>query len=154
MNTMSRLFAVLSLLLLAGCEFGPKSGRGFTLPEGDASTGKQLYMQLECNACHVIVGDDSMQQPENAELSIPLGGKVTRIKSYGELVTSVINPSHKVSRRFNEQAVSEEGESRMKKYNDIMTVEQLIHIVAYLQQQYELELYVQTMYPRYPLSGP
>lgn len=154
MNKQFWLFAPLSLLLLVGCEVGPESGKGFTLPEGDASVGQALFSEFECNACHVLAGDDSIQQPENAQLSIPLGGKVTRIETYGELVTSVINPSHKLSRRLPEEAVSEEGGSRMKNYNDVMTVAQLIHIVEFLQQQYELEIYVPTMYPVYPLMRP
>ena len=66
---------------------------------------------------------------EKQEQSIKLGGEVARIKTYGELVTSIINPSHKLAKGYPPEAVaSEEGQSKMKNYNDVMTVSQLLSV--------------------------
>jgi hypothetical protein len=58
----------------------------------------------------------------------------------------VINPSHKISRRFSDQQVSKDGESIMRVYNETMTVQQLIDIVAFLQVQYKVAVPEYTYY--------
>ncbi len=69
---------------------------------------------------------------------IVLGGGVTRVKSYGELIASIINPSHRLAGRYPKGDVSEEGQSLMTPYNDVMTVTQLIDFVAFLLAQYDV----------------
>ena len=65
-------------------------------------------------------------------MTIAIGGMRTRIATYGELVTSVINPSHRVARRYRDET----GDSPMRNYNEAMTVAELIDLVAFLQTQY------------------
>ena len=128
----------------------PKSGKGFTLPEGDANAGKQIYVRFKCNACHKINGIDQISAPgEEPELTITLGGEVTRIQTYGELVTSIINPSHRLAKDYSVDAVSVEGQSKMSVYNDIMTVTELSDLIAFVQSKYELLEYELTDYPMY-----
>lgn len=110
--------------------------RGFALPEGDRELGKATYTRLACNACHSISG--VAWEGENDGLRIPLGGEVSSQKSYGELVTSVINPSHKIAWTYKENARTEEGLSKMKNYNELMTVQELIDLVAFLQSEYKV----------------
>ena len=75
---------------------------------------------------------------------------MTRIQTYGELVTSIINPSHRLARGYAvEEIASEEGESEMKNYNDVMTVSELIDLVTFLQSHYSLREYEITRYPLY-----
>lgn len=81
--------------------------------------------------------------------SVVLGGKVSRVKTYAQLVTSVINPSHKISPSYNPQMVAIEGESKMRSYNDVMTVTQLINLVSFLQPHYQLYSYDHTYYMEY-----
>jgi hypothetical protein len=71
---------------------------------------------------------------------VTLGGEVTRVKTYGELVTSIINPSHRLARGYPTEEVSAAGESLMALayLNDVMTVQQLIDLVAFLQARYEV----------------
>ena len=143
-------FLILIFLLTMGCAPSPKSGKGFTLPEGDAAAGKETYVNLQCNACHTISGVDQLKtEGEEPEQAIALGGEVTRIKTYGELVTSIINPSHRLARGYSADAVSTEGESRMQNYNDAMTVTQLTDLVAFVQSKYKLLEYQPTDYPMY-----
>ena len=101
-------------IIFTSCE---QEGRGFALPEGDAEVGKVAFTEFKCNSCHNI-GDIEWIGEENGEIQVPLGGKVGRMKTYGELVTSVINPSHKVPRNYREDTTVENG-SIMKSYNEV-----------------------------------
>lgn len=130
---------------LAGCESGPDSPRGFSLPQGDADRGRQVFLYTGCLSCHSIAGIDSDIALELTP-AVPLGGQVSRIKTYGELVTSVINPSHKIAESYQSQGASADGSSRMRNYNDVLTVSQLIDLVTFLEQQYELVPYQPTGY--------
>lgn len=69
---------------------------------------------------------------------VELGGDVSRVKTYGQLVTAIINPSHKLAEGYPEEVVSEDGDSKMPVYNEVMTVQELIDIVAFLQPQYNV----------------
>lgn len=156
MRYIPSLLLILGVIGLAGCDTGPKGSIGFSLPDGDVERGKAAYIELGCNTCHVNRQVPQLDTGAPAAISVILGGETTRIKSYGELVTSVINPSHKVARRGFGDMADESGASKMVNYNDIMTVTQLIDLVAFVQSSYELSPYSQTNYPVYwvPLSQP
>jgi hypothetical protein len=149
MKPLAAMLIVVSLLVNAsGCDTGPKSARGFTLPDGDAKQGEQTFVELKCHACHTVSG---VKLPEQeSEKSIRLGGEVTRIKTYGELVTSIINPSHRLAKGYPYDVVESDGQSKMKNYNDAMTVSQLVDLVAFLQSHYKLREYQSTDYHMYP----
>ncbi len=137
----------LLFLVLASCDFGPNSGRGFSLPEGSLDAGRTTFVEFECNACHLVGNIERIAGRVKPDINIPLGGPVTAVKTYGDLVTSIINPSHKISRRFNEQdIVSGDGESNMIVYNEVMTVQQLVDLVTYLESNYKLAPVTRTPY--------
>ena len=74
---------------------------------------------------------------------------VTKVKTYGELITAIINPSHKLADGYPEELVSEDGESRMYVYNDYMTIKELTDIVMFLQPHYDVVV-PNYRYPAYP----
>ena len=133
----SALAVSMIMLTSVGCNQGAHSTRGFRLPEGDAANGQVLFVQYGCNGCHSIKGVEANAEKEIATLVV-LGGPVTLDKTYADLVTSVINPSHRISRLLDQSTVQVEGKSVMRNYNDILTVTDLIDLVAFLQPQYEL----------------
>ena len=139
----------LLILAIAGCDMGPKSALGFSLPDGDPDVGKTTFMELKCTACHTVSGVDFAPPVEEPEVMVALGGEVTRIKTYGELVTSIINPSHRLAKGYAIPDILSEGESKMANYNDVLTVDQLIDLVAFLQSHYQLKEYDPTYYPPY-----
>jgi len=135
---MNRLIALLvCTAALSAC--GPESGVGFRLPDGNPDRGREAYVRLQCNSCHVIEGLDLPFQGSGAA-SVTLGGQTVKVKTYGELVTSIINPSHKLARGYEPSEVVADGQSLMSiaYLNDVMTVRQLIDLVAFLQAQYEV----------------
>jgi sulfur-oxidizing protein SoxX len=136
-----------ALAVVPACAPAPTSGKGFTLPEGNAEAGQTVFISLQCHACHTV---QDLELPEvDAELDprVKLGGKVVRVSTYGELVTSIINPSHKLASGYAEETVAADGESKMKNYNAAMTVQELTDLVAFLHSRYELVPYEPTYYP-------
>ncbi len=135
---------------LAGCGTDPKSSMGFTLPDGNAKQGETLFTSFQCYECHTVAGVTVPESQSPDQTIVRLGGEVSRIKTYGELVTSIINPSHRLPNRYHaEQVTTDEGASQMTNYNDVMTVTELIDLVAFLQSQYTLSEYEPTVYPPY-----
>ena len=142
------------ILLLTACDIGPNSGRGFSLPEGNADKGRAAFVELECNNCHSVGDIERIAGSEGPDINIRLGGPVTVIKTYGDLVTSVINPSHKIIQRYSKQnVVTAEGDSAMIAYNEVMTVQQLIDLVTYLESNYQVVPANRTEYARYGIEG-
>lgn len=139
MNRMT-LLAVLTALAagLSGCDRDPMSERGFRLPDGDAVAGREIFLYMQCNQCHTIEGETLPQVAGTEPPYVELGGPVTRVKTYGELVTAIINPSHKLADGYAEEVVSQDGQSNMYVYNGYMTVQELIDVVMYLQGHYDL----------------
>lgn len=115
------------------------SERGFSLPQGSAMNGREAFVYLHCHECHTVV-DEVFPPVVNADPPfVELGGQVTRVKTYGELVTAIINPSHKLAPGYALETVSNDGEtSKMPVYNGYMTVQELIDIVAFLQPHYDV----------------
>lgn len=148
MQCVVRVFLLFCLSLFAvGCEPTARSGRGFTLPEGDVKRGENAFVDLQCHACHSVSGVELPPVNLELETEVTLGGDVARIDTYGELVTSIINPSHKLASGYDSIEISNDGESLMENYNEAMTVQQLIDVVAFLQSHYSLKRQPQTDYP-------
>ncbi|MEL6661729.1 MAG: c-type cytochrome [Pseudomonadota bacterium] len=127
-----------------------QSDRGFTLPAGDATAGQAAFVELGCQNCHTVAGVEGLSDADaDRDLQLVLGGVRTTEMTYDELVTSIINPSHKLSNLGEGTPASEEGQSLMPSVNDQMTVTQLVDIVTFLEGQYELAPYEPTYYPIY-----
>lgn len=135
-------YRVVGTLLLSwlcfGCqETGPP--RGFVLPEGDPERGKETFVELRCNTCHQVEGlEDEFERPTaSPPVDVKLGGLAMREPTDGELMTSIINPSHELYPAGDPDAMVSGGESRMANYNEVITVAQLIDLVAFLHDRYE-----------------
>lgn len=144
------LAATLSLSLL-GCNSGPESPRGFSLPEGNMAKGEKVFMKYQCLSCHTLKGYEDESIVKEFSQPVRLGGTSSIVKTYAQLVTSVINPSHKLAPRSRhlESVTDETGKSKMRVFNDIMTVTELVDLVAFLQPKYEIKPIQYTTYGQY-----
>src|SRR5688572_4795612 len=105
-------------LVLASC--GPKSARGFRLPDGDQEKGRSAFVALQCHTCHTVLGDTNMPAPSaTVKAPIVLGGDVQRVKTYGELVTAIIHPSHNLSPQLQKEWMGEAKLSPMGSFNHV-----------------------------------
>jgi sulfur-oxidizing protein SoxX len=134
---------ILSFVGLSGCQ------TGFSLPNGDEAMGKAAFVKYRCTDCHTIVGMDDLRQGVKPLMTLPLGGRTEHVKTYEELVTSIINPSHVISPKFARKDVSVGGRSKMPNYNQVMSVNELIDLVTFLEGQYELERHWESDYEDY-----
>ena len=129
---------LLTTLLASGCSYSPIFG--FPIEEGDIAAGRQAFIDHRCNGCHTVAGVDLPSVAGAPAPLLELGGPTSLVKSYDELVTSIINPDHAISERYRERlALNAEIplQSPMPMPDiDRMTVRQLIDIVAFLDSRY------------------
>ncbi len=145
---MKYIMLILMSLTLFSCDQGVDSTRGFSLPKGNVDTGKMVFIKYQCLACHSLKGVEDTSIEKHQDIAVALGGDKTQIVTYAELLTSVINPSHKFSYPSMGKTVA--GLSKMKVFNDVMTVTELIDLVTFLQPNYTLAPYKRSKYPYYP----
>lgn len=127
------------LLVTVACDSGAKSARGFRLPDGDVERGKATFIALECGQCHTVAEVELPRPEEKSDVEVSLGGEVRRVRTYGELVTSIINPSHTLAKGYPKEEITRDGKSIMSDFNDTMTVQQLVDLVAFLQSAYKIK---------------
>ena len=128
-------------LLASGCSYTPTFG--FPIEEGDIDAGRQAFIDHRCHQCHSVAGVSLPALAGASNVMLELGGETAYVRSYAELVTSVINPNHELSERYREQQLLERGvlpiESPMPMpHIDTMTVRQMIDLVVFLDSRYVL----------------
>lgn len=131
-----------AVLAFASCEPSAESGRGLTLPEGDISQGQTTFVQLGCNQCHTVKGITLPAYDGDATFMLELGGEVLKVKTYGDLITSIINPSHVISPEYLGRLPESPGtrsESPMPDFTQEMTVAEMVDLVAFLHSRYILK---------------
>jgi hypothetical protein len=124
------------LLSLSACD--DMNAVGFTLPRGDEQAGERTFVAMACNDCHSVVGRDELRADATPYMNVALGGPTPRIRTYGQLVTAVINPSHRIAEGYEGEPFVVDGISQMQNYNDALTVTQLVDLVTFLEALYEL----------------
>jgi hypothetical protein len=135
------------LVLLVACS-DPKSAAGFSLPEGNINAGREAFARLNCQVCHTVAGEQFAAAPAAGVIVVPLGGEVIRVKTYGQLVTSIIYPEHIISPEYRGKYTDAAGRSLMPDYNRTMTVDDMVNLVAFLQARYQLKV----PEPAYPMG--
>jgi hypothetical protein len=138
MRYRSALILVAVALLAVGCTPRQKSATGFRLPDGDPAAGRDAFLALKCNTCHEVAGIDLPGPFADPIVPVRLGGDVPFGRTDGELVTAIVNPSHRIATGHPTSLVQTGTHSRMGDFGEAMTVRQLIDIVAFLHQQYRV----------------
>ena len=150
MNLYNSLFVTILVATLSGCgDSGAESTRGFSLPQGDIAKGEKVLLKHQCLACHSVDGLKDDNSKRELQQPIKLGGDSYKVTTYAELVTSIINPSHKISQSHLQNVQDNDGKSKMRNYNDIMTVTELVNLVAYLQPKFKVKAPTYTPYGNY-----
>lgn len=135
MKTWFTLAAAIFVLAAAGCD-NPKSVRRLRLPQGNAEHGKTAFVELKCNGCHTVVGVEFPPPSLPPQSIVVLGGEVVRVRTVGDLLTSIMHPNYARSDKLQQARGVASGAVVMPVVNDVMTVTQLIDLVAFLQPRY------------------
>lgn len=142
---MRNKFAVTGMLAalvigISGCAYTPMFG--FPVEDGNTAAGRQAFIGHQCHSCHSIAGE---RLPPLAGADSPileLGGATIYAKNYADLMTSVINPDHRISQRYRDQLLRQgvvpAGTPMPQPHIETMTVRQLIDLVAFLDSKYQL----------------
>ena len=132
---------LMTLVLVSACaETTPK---GFSLPPGSAEIGEMVFQDYQCHSCHTVEGLEfdpiEGQILDTEQLRVALGGEKSDVQTYADLVTSIINPSHRIADGYaRDEVTDQEGRSKMVYYNSVMTVEELVDLVTFLETRYSI----------------
>ena len=130
---MPRIFAsLLPAIVLVACA-EPEGGERttFFFPDGDPEAGRTAFTQMQCYACHGVIGDDFPEPHATPPLPDPLGPDLAAM-SRGEIAEAIIAPYHPIPDDL--EAVRRGEVPQMGDYSEAMTVRQLIDIVGYLER--------------------
>lgn len=147
------LLLLATSILLGACNQETIANRGFSLPEGDIEQGKLVFNSLGCVACHSVANTELSAHDWVVdgvrEVEVQLGGAKASVQTYGDLVTSIINPSHRIAKNYPIDEITVNGESIMINYNSVMRVEDLVNVVTFLKSKYTLREVPLANYPVY-----
>ena len=87
--------ALLPALLCASCTVSPIFG--YPVDEGNVDAGRQAFIDHQCHQCHSVAGVRLPPLAGASDQLLELGGETSTIRSYGGLMTSIINPNHEIS---------------------------------------------------------
>ena len=119
---------------LAAC--APNTALLVRFPLGNRERGQEAFVALECHACHRLQ-DVQLPAHPNPSLSIPLGGHTPRIETFGDIITAIVNPSHRLARDYRQVAGRGESPMAAEFLNDVMTTQQLVDIASFLRVEYD-----------------
>jgi putative copper resistance protein D len=108
---------------------GVPRGWTFRLPSGDARRGRAVFVRLQCYRCHRLRGD-SYPAPSAA------GPELTGIGGHhpaGYIAESILNPNAVIVE--GPGYTGPDGRSTMPEYRDVLSVADLLDLVAYLEAQ-------------------
>jgi cytochrome c1 len=107
---------------------GTPPGWKFTLPKGDADKGRAVFVKFECYACHEVKGQTFPGVKDQGNI----GPELSEMAPHHEeefFAEAIANPNALIDEP---QWRAPDGTSRMPSFNDSMTVQELVDLVAFL----------------------
>ncbi len=98
------------------------------LPLGDPQAGREAFHALRCAACHAVAEDES--SPPRIDAPAPVLGRVQARFEPGQIATAIVSPSHEINPEA--RPAMEGDDSPMKEFSDVLTLRQLVDLVAYV----------------------
>lgn len=110
-------------------EHGTPAGWTLSWPTGDPSRGRAAFLRFECYSCHEVRGERLPAPNDPGKLGPELSA-MGPLHEPAYFVEAITNPNAVVDRGRGYDAA--DGSSKMPSYNDSLTVQELIDLVAYL----------------------
>jgi len=102
-------------------------GWKFTWPNGDPLKGREVFVKLECYGCHAVKGETFPASSRAIGPELSAMGPLHDAEYFAE---AIINPNAMIESGKGYEV--EDGTSNMPSYNDLVTVQEVIDLVAYL----------------------
>lgn len=108
---------------------GTPEGWRFTLPRGAPAKGREAFEKFECYKCHEVKGEKfpAAADKENVGPELSVMGPLHDAEYFAE---SILNPSRLIEKGKGYEA--RDGSSKMPSFNDSMTAQELVDLVAFL----------------------
>jgi mono/diheme cytochrome c family protein len=110
-------------------DHGTPEGWKPTWPKGDPGRGRVVFTKLECYACHEVKGE-KFRAPTDRNKVGPELSMMGPLHDAEYFVEAIVNPSALIERGKGYEAA--DGSSKMPSFNDSLSVQELIDLVAYL----------------------
>ncbi len=107
---------------------GTPEGWRFTWPAGNPAAGREVFVKLECYTCHEVKGE-RFPAPDPGKVGPELSG-MAGLHPAEYFTEAIINPNAVVEEGKGYRAP--DGQSKMPSYNELVTVQEVIDLVAYL----------------------
>ena len=105
----------------------------FTLPKGDPSEGRKVFVEVECYKCHEVKGEKFPDVPEGEKGVGPELSQMAGMHPPEFFAESIINPNAVIDPDAKKLGyVGEDGKSKMPDYNTVLTIKQVTDLAAYL----------------------
>ena len=114
-------------------EHGMPANWRFTLPQGDATEGQKVFVEMECYKCHEVKGETfpavvGSEKGIGPELSQMAGTHPPEF-----FAESIVNPNAVIDPEDKAKGyLGDDGKSKMPDYNDVLTVKQVTDLASYL----------------------
>lgn len=101
----------------------------FTWPQGDPARGREVFTKLECYACHEVKGQTfpAPTEPGKVGPELSVMGPLHEAAYFAE---AIVNPSAVIEP--NKGYAAPDGSSKMPSFNDSVTVQEVVDLVAFL----------------------
>jgi mono/diheme cytochrome c family protein len=101
----------------------------FSWPNGDAARGREVFVKFECYACHEVRGAKFPSPTAQGKVGPELAsmGPLHEPEYFAE---AIVNPNAVIEK--GKGYAAPDGSSKMPSFNDSMTVQEAVDLVAYL----------------------
>lgn len=110
-------------------QHGTPKGWKFTWPKGDPGRGRAVFAKLECYSCHEVRGE-KFPAPKDRDKVGPELSVMGPLHDVDYFAEAIVNPSAAIEKGKGYQAA--DGSSKMPSFNDSLSVQELIDLVAFL----------------------
>jgi mono/diheme cytochrome c family protein len=108
---------------------GTPAGWRFTWPAGDPVRGRGVFAKYECFSCHEVRGEQFAVPRDAGNVGPELAAMGTAHEAES-FVEAIINPNAVAEGGRGYEAA--DGSSKMPSFNETLTVQELLDLVAYL----------------------
>ncbi|MBI1736538.1 MAG: c-type cytochrome [Candidatus Rokubacteria bacterium] len=101
----------------------------FSWPAGNAASGRDVFVKLECYSCHEVSGGTFPAPGDTGKVGPELS-QMGPLHDADYFAEAIINPSAVI--QTGKGYAGPDGSSKMPSFNDAVTVQEVIDLVAYL----------------------
>jgi mono/diheme cytochrome c family protein len=106
------------------------STQEFSLPKGDPEAGKKAFEEAGCSICHEVPG---VKGGESEDYGGPNLTNIADIQSTEYLFESIVHPNAVIAGGTGSGYAGPDGKSQMPEFRDMLTVGQVVDLVAFLE---------------------